>query len=111
MVYRRTGTAGSSRASAIMRGVKAFASWIRGLPVLARWVTVATVLAGATGGIAGLVIGLFAYPPTAPFAAAEIAFPASFVGAVVGLVAGMTTTAAFRIRRHIASSRIPRRGS
>jgi hypothetical protein len=86
--------------------VKAFASWIRGLPVLVRWVTVAAVLAGVTGGIAGLVIGLFAYAPTAPVAAAEIGFPATVVGAVVGLVAGMITITASRIRRYAASSRI-----
>jgi hypothetical protein len=78
-------------------GVRAFAIWIRGMPVLARWVTVAALFAGVTGGIVGLVIGLFAYAPTAPFAAAEIGFPATLVGAVVGFVAGMIMTTAFRI--------------
>jgi hypothetical protein len=57
-------------------------------------------------GSPALVIDLFAYAPTAPFAAAEIGFPATFAGAVVGLVAGMIVATAFRIRRHIASFRI-----
>jgi hypothetical protein len=80
--------------------VKAFPSWIRGLPVLERCLIVGTVLAGVTGAIAGLVIGLFAYVPTAPFAAAEIGFPAAAAGAVVGLVAGTIATTVLRIRRH-----------
>jgi hypothetical protein len=86
--------------------VKAFASWIRGLPVLDRWVIVATVLAGVTGAIAGLVIGLFAYAPTAPIAAAEIGLPATVAGAIVGLVGGMIAATAARIRRYAARSRI-----
>jgi hypothetical protein len=85
--------------------VKAFASWIRGLPVLDRWVIVATVLAGVTGAIAGLVIGLFAYVPTAPIAAVEIGFPATVTGAIVGLVGGMIAATAARIRRYTARSR------
>jgi hypothetical protein len=80
--------------------VKAFASWIRGLPVLERWVIVGTVSAGLPGAIAGLVIGLFAYVPTAPVAAAEIGLPAAVAGAVIGLVAGLIATAAIRIMRH-----------
>jgi hypothetical protein len=85
--------------------VKAFVSWIRGLPMLARWVILGAVFAGVTGGIAGLVIGLFDYAPTAPIAAVEIGFPATLAGALIGLVAGVITTTAFRIRRHAVSSR------
>jgi hypothetical protein len=86
--------------------VKAFAVWMRGMPMLARWVTVAALFAGVAGGIVGLVVGLFAYAPTAPFAAVELGFPATFVGGVVGLVVGMIMTTALRIRRHAVSSRI-----
>jgi hypothetical protein len=82
--------------------VEAFAAWIRGMPMLARWVTVGAFFAGVTGGIVGLVIGLFAYAPTAPFAAVEVGFPATFAGGVVGLVAGMIAATAVRIRRHAA---------
>lgn len=63
-------------------------------------------LCGVTGGIVGLVIGLIVYAPTAPFATAEIGFPATFVGAVAGLVAGIIMTTALRIRRHVVSFRI-----
>jgi hypothetical protein len=83
--------------------VKGFAVWIRGMPMLARWVTVAALFAGVTGGIVGLVIGLFAYVPTAPIAAIEIGFPATIAGGLVGLVLGMIMTTAFRIRRHVAA--------
>lgn len=88
-------------AYATVRRVKGFVDWIRGMPLLVRCITVGTVFAGVTGGIAGLVIGLFAYPPTAPIAAAEIGCPASIAGGLVGLVAGLIVTAAFRIRRRL----------
>jgi hypothetical protein len=73
------------------------------MPMLARWVSIGAFSAGVTGGIAGLVIGLFAYAPTAPVAAVELGFPATLAGGVVGLVAGMIVIAARRIRRHGAS--------
>ena len=39
------------------------------------------------GAVIGLVVGLFTYAPTAPFAAVELGLPA-IVGGIVGLVAG-----------------------
>lgn len=75
------------------------------MPLLDRWVIVATVLAGVTGAIAGLVIGLFAYVPTAPIAAVEIGFPATVAGAIIGLVGGLIATTAVRIRRYAVGSR------
>jgi hypothetical protein len=78
------------------------------MPLLSRWVILSACLAGVAGAIAGLVIGLFAYVPTAPFAAAEIGIPATSVGGVVGLVAGLIATALLRIRRHAVSARINR---
>jgi hypothetical protein len=87
--------------------MKSFAAGIRGLPMLARWVILGALFAGVTGGIAGLVVGLFAYPPTAPFAVVELGFPAALAGGVVGLVAGMTTATAFRIRRHAVRLEAP----
>ncbi len=71
------------------------------MPVLVRWITVGALFAGVTGGIAGLAIGLFNYPPTAPIAAAEIGFPAFFAGGLVGLVVGMIVTAALGIWRRL----------
>lgn len=84
--------------------MNAFAAWTRGMPMLARWATIAAFSAGVTGGIAGLVIGLFVYAPTAPFAAVELGIPATFAGGVVGLVAGMIRITSRRIRRHGANS-------
>jgi hypothetical protein len=83
-----------------VRNMNAFAAWLRGMPLLARCVSIGAISAGVTGGIAGLVIGLFVYAPTAPFAAFELGFPATLTGGVVGLVAGMIMLAARCIRRH-----------
>jgi hypothetical protein len=47
-----------------------------------------------TGAVAGLVVGLFAYAPTAPFAAVELGLPATIVGGVVGLAAGAVVAVA-----------------
>lgn len=84
--------------------VKAFVVWIRGMPMLVRWASVAAVSAGVIGGIVGLVVGLFTYAPTAPFAVVELGLPAAFVGGAIGLVAGMIMKTASRIRRHGANS-------
>jgi hypothetical protein len=83
--------------------MKAFVVWIRGLPMLARWASVAAISTGVAGGVVGLVVGLFAYAPTAPFAVVELGLPAAFAGGVVGLVAGLIMTTVRRIRRHGAS--------
>ena len=88
---------------ATMRHVMGFAACLRGLPMLARWASIAAIAFGLSGGIVGLVVGLFVYAPTAPFAAVELGFPALFVGALVGLAAGMIAKMARRIRRHGAS--------
>jgi hypothetical protein len=87
-----------------MRHVTRFVAWLQGLPMLARWASVGAIAFGVSGGIAGLVVGLFVYAPTAPFAAVELGFPAVFVGAVAGLVAGMLMKIARRIRRREARS-------
>jgi hypothetical protein len=94
-------------AYATLRRVNAFAAEIRGMPMLARWATLGVLFAGVTGGIVGLIVGLVAYAPTAPFAAVELGFPAALAGGVVGLVAGLTAATASRIRRHAASLEAP----
>ena len=43
---------------------------------------------GTLGAIAGLVIGLFAYRPTAVVALFELGIPAALLGGLLGLVAG-----------------------
>jgi hypothetical protein len=53
-----------------------------------RWSLIGAGTAGIIGGLVGLVVGLFAYPPTAWFAVLELAIPAAALGALVGLVCG-----------------------
>ncbi|WP_375475558.1 hypothetical protein [uncultured Jatrophihabitans sp.] len=69
------------------------------LTLFPRAVAIGALSAGAAGGIVGLVIGLFTYPPTAPFAVFELGFPATIVGAVCGLVIGSILVAIRRSGR------------
>ena len=66
-----------------------------GAEPVAWWVRVGATALGVVGAIAGLVIGLFVYAPTAPFAALEVGLPAAVAGAIVGAVVGTVV----RIRR------------
>jgi membrane associated rhomboid family serine protease len=72
------------------------------LPRPARWAVVGAVTLGVSGGIAGLVIGLVDYGPTAPVAVLEVGLPAAVAGAVAGLVAGVAANAARWIRQRLA---------
>jgi hypothetical protein len=64
--------------------------WLHDLPRPAAWALVGAGSAGLVGAIAGLIVGLFVYAPTAWFAAIEIGLPAAVVGALVGTVAALT---------------------
>ncbi|HEY5249462.1 MAG TPA: hypothetical protein VIJ15_13545 [Dermatophilaceae bacterium] len=68
---------------------------LRDPPPLARFVVVGAVSLGVVGGIVGLIVGLFAYPPTAWFAVFEVGIPGAIAGAIVGLLVGVV---AIRIR-------------
>jgi len=72
-------------------------------PLPARWAIVGASV-GVIGAIAGLVIGLYVYAPTAPFAVIELGLPATIVGGVVGLAAGVIATVRRRIKRNDARS-------
>jgi hypothetical protein len=61
---------------------------IRGLPVVPRHAAVGALLLGGAGAVAGLVVGLLAYPPTAVVAIFEVGVPAAVVGALLGSVSG-----------------------
>jgi hypothetical protein len=65
----------------------------RGLPLPLRWAVRGAIAVGALGGLIGLVLGLRANPPTAPFAIVEVALPSAIVGAFGGLAIGALTTA------------------
>jgi riboflavin transporter FmnP len=66
--------------------------WLRDLPRTAAWALVGAGSAGLIGAVAGLIIGLFVYAPTAWFAAIEVGLPAVVVGAVIGALAGTIAT-------------------
>lgn len=68
------------------------------LPLLGRFVVVGMVAAGALGGLVGLIVGLRVYPPTAWFAIFELGVPAAIVGALLGLVSGLSVLGIRRSR-------------
>jgi hypothetical protein len=73
-----------------------------GVPIWGRYAVVGGTSAGAAGALAGLVIGLLVYPPTAAFAVLELGLPAAVVGGVVGLAAGFLLSTLRRMRRSTA---------
>jgi hypothetical protein len=66
-------------------------------PSALRWSLVGAGTAGVIGGVAGLVVGLFAYHPTAWFAVFQLAIPSAVLGALVGLVCGAFVLAIGRV--------------
>jgi ABC-type uncharacterized transport system permease subunit len=74
-------------------------------PLPARWAILGATSAGVIGAIAGLVVGLRAYPPTAWFAVFELGVPATIAGGLVGFVAALVVMAGRRIMRLIVTGR------
>jgi hypothetical protein len=66
--------------------------------LIQNWAAKGAICAGALGAIVGLVVGLFAYAPTAWAAMFEVGVPAFVLGALVGAISGAATTALRRIR-------------
>lgn len=64
------------------------ARWLVEMPLATRYVVGGALVAGSAGCVAGLVIGLVVYAPTAWFATFEVGVPAAIAGAVLGLVIG-----------------------
>jgi hypothetical protein len=50
---------------------------------------VGSLIVGPAGGVAGLILGLMVYPPTAWFAAIEVGIPGAVLGALIGAIAGL----------------------
>jgi hypothetical protein len=70
-----------------------------GMKLPARWAVFGFVFLGVTGAVAGLIVGLLAYPPTAWFAVIEAGLPAAVVGGTLGVLAGLVVEAARRAKR------------
>ncbi len=73
--------------------------WFGELPLLARCAVLGGLLAGVPGCVAGLVIGLYTYPPTAWFATFELGIPAALVGAIIAVSVGSVVLTQRRLRR------------
>jgi hypothetical protein len=73
------------------------------MPVPTRFAVIGASVLGIGGGITGLILGLFAYPPTAWAAVAEVGMPAALLGGLAGLAAGFVVQAVRRTRKHLAS--------
>jgi len=67
-------------------------------PPLGSFVLVGVVLAGAVGGVLGLVVGLRVHPATAWFAVFELGVPAAVVGALLGLASGLSVKGIRRVQ-------------
>jgi hypothetical protein len=63
------------------------------LPVPVRHGTLGGLMSGVSGCIAGLILGLIAYPPTAWFATFELGAPAALAGWIIGLLVGFLVSA------------------
>lgn len=58
------------------------------MPLPLRHVIGGVVLLGTAGAVAGLIVGLVVYAPTAWFAVFEVGVPAALAGGVIGLGSG-----------------------
>jgi len=61
---------------------------------------IGAVVLAIAGGIVGLVLGVTAYPPTAWFAVIEVGLPATIVGGLLGLAAGLAGRATSQPSNH-----------
>ena len=66
-----------------------FRTQLATIPIVPRFALVASAAAFLLGALAGLIIGLIAYPPTAWFAVLELGIPAGLIGALIGALAGL----------------------
>jgi hypothetical protein len=73
------------------------------MPSPRRFALIGLLVFGITGAIAGLISGLFAYPPTAWFAVLEVGVPAAMLGALTGFLVGWLVQAVRCTRKRLAS--------
>lgn len=75
-----------------------FREALRELPIAIRYSVIGAMALGVPGAIAGLVIGLFVYAPTAWAATIEVGLPTAVLGAALGLAIGSVVYAVRRVR-------------
>jgi hypothetical protein len=73
--------------------------WLADLPLILRFGVAGALILGFAGCVAGLVIGLTAYAPTAWFATFELGVPSAITGLAVGAMVGAAVSLGVR-RRH-----------
>ena len=76
---------GLGRMRTILRGIT------DELPMPLAWAFRGALACGSAGALAGLIVGLIAYPPTAWFAVFELGIPATIAGTLLGLGTGSVT--------------------
>jgi hypothetical protein len=68
-----------------------------------RFAAIGALVLGISGGVGGLISGVFAYAPTAWFAVVEVGVPAALAGGLAGFVVGFLVQAVRHTRKHLAS--------
>ena len=79
----------------------AYFRFLGDIPLPAGFAAVGATAGGAIGAIAGLIIGIHAYAPTAPFAVLELGLPAMIVGGLAGLITGLISALVGKAARRI----------
>src|SRR5205807_2015545 len=87
-----------SQSCQALRMSTALGEW-RAMPSPPRWMATGAIVLGTLGGIAGLIIGLNVYPPTAWAALFELGIPAATAGAILGIVVDLMVLLSRRLRR------------
>jgi len=77
-----------------------YRSQLASIPIVPRFAIVVSAAAFLLGALAGLIIGLIAYPPTAWFAVLELGIPAGLIGAGIGALAGLVVSCIQKVNEH-----------
>ncbi len=81
--------------------MNAYVRFLGDMPLPAGFAVVGATAGGAIGAIAGLMIGIHAYAPTAPFAVVELGLPATIAGGLAGLITGLIAALVGKTARRI----------